>query len=305
MPDEPSADLLDRVRKLLAKAEGDGVTAHEAEALTAKAAELMARYGIDRARLAAARPETDRPADRVFDLDNPWASVKIYLLAQVASALRCVCVEVDRPQGRRLHVFGYGSDIERAAILYASLLVQMARGLAAEQVPVSGASARAWRRSWMLGYAGAAAARIRAAEDRAAQASGDAESAIVPSAYLVLASRAEVVSRLAEQAYPLTRETRVTFAGTGYSDGYREGGKADIGSATLAPRAPVGYPPRPISAAVPPLAGHPLLYGRKVRPGCLSGWSHGQPGWSWSRAALAIRSAVCWLSPAPWPAGCR
>ena len=52
-------DLLDRVRKLLAKAEDEGCTPEEAEALTAKAAELMARYGIDRALLGALRPETD------------------------------------------------------------------------------------------------------------------------------------------------------------------------------------------------------------------------------------------------------
>ena len=242
MPDEPSADLLDRVRKLLAKAEAEGVTVHEAEALTAKAAELMARYGIDRARLAASRPETDRPADRVFDIDNPWGEVKVYLLAAVASALRCACVETDRPAGRRLHVFGYASDIDRATILYASLLVQMNRALAAEQVPVTGASARAWRRSWMLGYAGAAAARIRDAEDRAAEAAGYAESSIVATATIVLARRAEVISRLAEEAYPHTRDTRVSFGGTGYQDGYREGGKADIGSATLTPQASARSP---------------------------------------------------------------
>jgi hypothetical protein len=35
--------LLERVRKLLAKAESAGVTPAEAEALTAKAAQLMAR----------------------------------------------------------------------------------------------------------------------------------------------------------------------------------------------------------------------------------------------------------------------
>ena len=52
------------MRKLLAKAEAEGVTPDEAQALTAKAAELMAKYGIDRALLAARRPETDRPADR-------------------------------------------------------------------------------------------------------------------------------------------------------------------------------------------------------------------------------------------------
>ena len=53
MHSDPPSALLDRVRKLLAKAEAEGVTPPEAEALTAKAAELMARYGIDRARLAA------------------------------------------------------------------------------------------------------------------------------------------------------------------------------------------------------------------------------------------------------------
>ena len=49
MTANPVSDLLDRVRKLLAKAEDEGCTPAEAEALTAKAAELMARYGIDRA----------------------------------------------------------------------------------------------------------------------------------------------------------------------------------------------------------------------------------------------------------------
>ena len=63
-------DLLDRVRKLLAKAEDEGCTPEEAEALTAKAAELMARYGIDRALLGALHPETDKPADRVFTLEG-------------------------------------------------------------------------------------------------------------------------------------------------------------------------------------------------------------------------------------------
>ena len=75
MQPAPPTPLLDRVRKLLAKAEAVGVTPHEAEALTAKAAELMAKYGIDRALLAADEPETDRPANRILDIDNPWARV--------------------------------------------------------------------------------------------------------------------------------------------------------------------------------------------------------------------------------------
>jgi len=67
--DTQHAGMLDKVRKLLAKAEAEGVTPQEAEALTDKAAELIARYGIDRARLAAAKPETDEII-RALDADT-------------------------------------------------------------------------------------------------------------------------------------------------------------------------------------------------------------------------------------------
>jgi Protein of unknown function (DUF2786) len=236
MTANPSDDLLDRVRKLLAKAEAEGVTPHEAEALTAKAAELMARYGIDRALLGARHPETDSPTDRVFDLDYPWASVKVHLLAGLASALRCQCILLTRREpGSRIHVFGYQSDMERADILFTSLLVQMVRAMAAEAVP-AGSGAKAWHRSWMLGYASAVVARVRAAEEAAvADASDTGASAEGLSTALVLADRAMTVRHQAERAYPQTRKTRVTYSGNGYQAGYREGQKADIGGAKVRP----------------------------------------------------------------------
>jgi hypothetical protein len=234
---QPNDELLDRVRKLLAKAEDESVTPAEAEAFTAKAAELMARYGIDRARLGALRPESDQPADRVFDLDNPWAAIKAHLLSGLASALRCQCVLLRRREpGSRLHVFGYASDIERADILFTSLLVQMARALAVQAVPAAASSAKAWRRSWMLGYSSAVVSRVRASEAHAA-ADADAQRADSgddgPSTAVVLADRALVIRRQAQQAYPRTRRTTVTYTGNGYDSGYREGQKADIGSAKL------------------------------------------------------------------------
>jgi hypothetical protein len=236
MKAEPSNDLLDRVRKLLVKAEAEGVTPHEAEALTAKAAELMARYGIDRALLGAARPETDQPSARIFDFDNPWAAVKTHLLAGLASAMRCQCILLTRLEpGSRIHVFGYASDLERADILFTSLLVQMARGLAAQPVPAG--RAKAWRRSWMLGYATAVVARVRAAEETAASTpSSPTDADDGPSTALVLADRAQIIRRQAEQAYPRTRKTRVTYSGDGYSEGHRAGQQADIGGAKLRPR---------------------------------------------------------------------
>ena len=239
----PNEGLLDRVRKLLVKAEDEGCSPAEAEALTAKAAELMARYGIDRALLGALRPETDRPADRVFTLDNPWGDVKRHLLAGLALALRCQCVQTRSAEGTRLHVFGYSSDLERADILFTSLLVQMARALAHQPVSGHGGRARAWRRSWMLGYAAAVVARVRAAEEAAAASAStgtaSAEGAATgQSAALVLADRSKVVQRQVAAAYPRLRKARVTYSGDGYSDGYREGQKADIGGARIKPRSP-------------------------------------------------------------------
>ena len=233
MSGEPPSALLDRVRKLLAKAEAEGVTPPEAEALTAKAAELMARYGIDRARLAASRPDTDRPGNRIIDIDNPWAQIRAHLLAGLAGAMRCQCVllSTSRP-GARIHVFGYASDLERADILYTSLLLQMARGLSATAVPVGVRSPRAWRRSWLLGFVSAVISRVRAAEDRAA-AGAEAEAQTGPSTALVLADRALVVRRQLEEAYPVTRKTRITYSGRGYSAGYAQGQRADIGNARL------------------------------------------------------------------------
>src|SRR5690349_24201059 len=188
MHSDPPSALLDRVRKLLAKAEAEGVTPPEAEALTAKAAELMARYGIDRARLAASDPGTDRPGSRVIDIANPWAQVRAHLLAGLAGAMRCQCVllSTDKP-GARIHVFGYASDLERADILYTSLLLQMARGLTAAVVPAGVRSGRAWRRSWLLGFVTAVITRVKSAEERAA---AEGETHAGPSTALVLADRA-------------------------------------------------------------------------------------------------------------------
>src|SRR5262249_34119618 len=127
--------LLDRVRKLFAKAEDESCTPPEAEALTAKAAELMAKYGIDRALLAAARPETDAPGSAMVDIDNPWGRVKAHLLCGLAAAMRCQCIMLSSRSGLRVHVFGYASDIERADLLYTSVLIQMWHGLVAARVP--------------------------------------------------------------------------------------------------------------------------------------------------------------------------
>jgi hypothetical protein len=231
---EAPGRLLDRVRKLLAKAEDESVTPPEAQALTAKAAELMAKYGIDRALLAADRPETDRPGNRMIDIDNPWARVQAHLLCGLGSALRCQAVLLSTRTGTKVHVFGFHSDLERLDVLYTSVLIQMWHGLTGTQLPAWCRSPRAWRRSWLLGFASAVISRVRAAEQAAAcQATGPAAGDGSRTA-LVLADRAQVIRGEAERAYPLTRKARVTYSGTGYRDGYAQGQRADIGTSRVA-----------------------------------------------------------------------
>ncbi len=234
---EAAAALLDRVRKLLTKAEADGVTPAEAEALTAKAAELMAKYGIDRALLAARRPETDHPADRKIDIGNPWARVQAHLLCGLASALRCQCVLLPRQNpGTRIHIFGFASDIERTDVLYTSLLLQMWQSLGTAQVPGWSRSPRAWRRSWLLGFISAVVSRVHAAEQAATAQATSPAAAEGERMTLVLADRRQVIMHNIEHAYPVTRTTQMTYSGSGYGAGYTEGQRADIGSARLRKR---------------------------------------------------------------------
>src|SRR5579875_3340096 len=182
---QASTRLLDRVRKLLVKAEDESVTPAEAQALTAD------------------RPDTDHPDDRIVDIPNPWARVKAHLLCGLGSALRCQCILLSTATGSKVHIFGYASDIERTDMLYTSVLLQMWHGLAGARVPEWSRSPRAWRRSWLLGFAAAVISRVRAAEHAAAgQATGPA-AAYGSRTALVLADRAQVIRGNAERAYPL------------------------------------------------------------------------------------------------------
>jgi hypothetical protein len=166
----------------------------------------MARYGIDRALLAAQQPETDQPTDRKIDIGNPWARVQGHLLCGLASAMRCQCVILPRRgPGVRIHIFGFASDIERTDVLYTSVLVQMWHGLAAAEVPSWNRRPRAWRRSWLLGFTSAVVARVRAAEQRAAAQAGHEHTGAGPGTQLVLADRAQIIERTLATAYPRTR----------------------------------------------------------------------------------------------------
>ena len=215
--------LLERVRKLLAKAESPACTPAEAEAFTAKAAELIAKYGVDQALLAGADPTLDPVGDRVVTVQAPYSRDKAGLLGAVAIALRCKVVHLERRGAARVHLFGHRADLERVELLFTSLLVQAAHGLAAAEVPAFDHPA-AFRRSWLVGFTEAVRNRLTAAEQAAA--------ASAPGAELVLVDRTAMVERRRDETYPkLTRLGPRRLAGTGRGQGYAAGRSADLGGA--------------------------------------------------------------------------
>jgi hypothetical protein len=211
--------LLGRVRKLLAKAEDPACTPAEAAAFTAKATELIAKYGVNQALLAGAEP--DPVGDRIVTVEPPYARDKAGLLATVALALRCRVVHLDRRGTTRSHLFGHGPDLERVELLFTSLLVQAAHGLAAAAVPRHEHPA-AFRRSWLVGFTEAIRARLQESERSAA--------ASVPGADLVLVDRTALVERRRDEVYPrLARLGPRRLRGSGRGLGYAEGRRANLG----------------------------------------------------------------------------
>lgn len=226
--------MLDKVRKLLAKAEDPACTPQEAAAFNDKAAELIAKYGVDQALLAATDARLDPVGGRVIDVPAPYARDKVSLLGGVALALRCKAVQVQRAEGYSVHVFGCASDLERVELLFTSLLVQAAYGLAAAAVP-GWESVAAYRRSWLAGFQIAVVQRLREAERRAA--AGAAPGPGGRSLALVLVDRGRDVDRALAEAYPRVSAARPRrLAGSGRNAGAIAGQQADLGGHRVAGR---------------------------------------------------------------------
>jgi hypothetical protein len=194
------ARMLDRVRALLAKAESTGFT-EEAEALTAKAQELMARHSIDYALLAAETGARDEPTGRRVGIDNPYETPKALLLDKVASANRCQAVW-SKDLGFTT-VLGYDSDLDGVELLYTSLLVQATTAMTREgsrQDRYGRSRTRAFRQSFLTSFAVRIGERLQAATDRASQAAvaETGRERLLP----VLATREDSVRDAAQAMFP-------------------------------------------------------------------------------------------------------
>ncbi|MBT2379249.1 DUF2786 domain-containing protein [Streptomyces sp. ISL-111] len=236
-PDEPR--MLTRIRALLAKAEATGFP-EEAEALTGKAQELMARHSIDEALIAARTQSTETPGACRIGVEPPYESAKAILLDAVASANRCQAVW-NGDLGFST-VVGFEPDLEAVELLFTSLLVQ---GTAAMTRAEAGQRAsgrkrtKTFRQSFLMAYAQRLGSRLADTTERATATAADTDTAtgtdtrkgtggLLP----VLAARDVAVTEAAERMFPRTTTTRVRGATDldGWNHGTEAADQARMGS---------------------------------------------------------------------------
>jgi hypothetical protein len=217
---------LARIRALLAKAEATEFP-DEAEALSGKAQELMAKFSLDSALVEAEVEIPDDSAARRLWVETPYVSAKAQLVGAVASANRCRTVVID--ELAVVTIVGAELDLQHTELLSTSLLVQANRAMlaAGKHIGRRGESrTRSFRQSFLMAYAQRIGERLQAtaAATQAAVPEADA-GRLLP----VLAKREEQVDTLFAQLFPntTTRRTRITN-GAGWDAGLTAADQAQL-----------------------------------------------------------------------------
>ncbi|MBA3654315.1 MAG: DUF2786 domain-containing protein [Actinobacteria bacterium] len=188
--------LLARVRALLAKAESTDFDA-EAEALNAKAQELITKYRIADAALRV----IPRVVSRRVYIDDPYADAKVVLLSRIAST-NGASVLWSKRWGMAT-VLGQPADLDAAELLFTSLLVQATAALRREgrRLDDWGRSrTKRFRRSFLIAFALRIGERLQAAADDTVVAAENAATggALMP----LLGARAAAAEEAARAACP-------------------------------------------------------------------------------------------------------
>ncbi|MEU3469832.1 DUF2786 domain-containing protein [Streptomyces sp. NPDC006687] len=234
VPGDPAADALEhahiepkmlgRIRALLAKAEATTYP-EEAEALSAKAQELMARHTVDEALLAVRGGGPARvPGACRIGVEPPYEEAKAVLLDAVATANRCRAVWNSAFEFST--VVGFESDLEAVELLYTSLLVQGTAAMTrAEAAQRAGGRKRTktFRQSFLLAYASRLGRRLaETAEHTAAE---------TPDHLPALRARDVAVTSRADEMFPRTTTTRLRGATdhAGWEDGTAAADAAHMG----------------------------------------------------------------------------
>jgi hypothetical protein len=172
--DSRTSGQLAKVRALLAKAEAT-TFADEAEALSAKAQELISKHSLEQllqheaGRATDARPSTTY---RRLWLDAPYVDAKANLVDEIAAANRCRAVYAQRLG--YCTVVGSPFDLDAVDLMLTSLLAQAQRAMLRHGSRNSGgrSSTRSFRQSFLVSFAIHIGQRLRQVADESVQATG-------------------------------------------------------------------------------------------------------------------------------------
>ncbi|GAA2545410.1 DUF2786 domain-containing protein [Mycolicibacterium diernhoferi] len=206
---ETDTKALGRVRGLLAKAEATEFP-EEAEALSAKAQELMSRYSLHHAMHEHRTGRESTAGARRIWIDSPYAGAKATLVQAVATANRCRMVWAEKPGF--VTVLGPDPDLEFVELLTTSLLVQANQAmLTAGRLTTGGqARTRSFRQSFLIAYGIRIGERLTAAST-AATTEVDHDK-LLP----VLAARSQATEDLTNRLFPAAVARAVSASnGTG------------------------------------------------------------------------------------------
>lgn len=223
-------DLLRKVRALLAKAESSAFES-EAEAFTAKAQTLITDHSLAEALRSTAPGGSAGGPDAIrLAVERPYHREKFALLSAVARSNRATAILHD---GLGLAtIIGYPIDLEATELLFTSLLVQSSRSMLRHGSTTDGygnSTTRAFRRSFLVGFAGRIDERLSTENAQATERAAAAEPGgpLLP----VLAGRAAEVDRLVNEVFPARsrmRRSQATFDGSGYLAGVAAADRADL-----------------------------------------------------------------------------
>jgi hypothetical protein len=190
--------LLAKVRALLAKAESTEYD-EEADALSAKAQELISHHALERLLAESDGVQVGgAPVARRIWIDPPYVFAKAMLVGAVADANRCRSV-VSEGLGF-CTVLGQEDDLVAVDVLVTSLLVQAATALRrhGRHTDSRGVSrTKSFRQSFLVSYASRIGERLQDAAEEAVQDTGRSGE-LVP----VLHLRAEQIDAATEALFP-------------------------------------------------------------------------------------------------------
>ena len=193
---------LARVRALLAKAEATEYP-EEAEALSARAQEMMVRHRIDHAALLAEEGADARVSGRRLPVDAPYEQHKALLLNVVAGANACRAVWHTRLG--LCTVMGLPEDVNAVELLFTSLLVQATRAMqraGSTRDALGRSRTRSFRSSFLAAFAARIGERLsesaHSEEGRAVHEYAEAGTDLLP----VLAAQERKVEEAVSEAFP-------------------------------------------------------------------------------------------------------